>query len=203
MAANDVAGAGHLDDDGGRLLQTLIARHSDEVRGLCRLYVGAQDADDAAQEVWLAVVRKLWQLDDEDRALGWLRVLTFHRCLDFRRRRARRHRVEVALGDDDWRGLAGYVAGDEVDLADLLEGRRLRELIDAHLDRMPQAFGSMLRLRYLDGLSQSEIAATTGVAVGTVKWRLHHARHMLLADLAATVREPLAGDRRRRRRTDR
>lgn len=115
----------------------------------------------------LAVVRRLWQLEDGDRALGWLRVITFHRCLDFRRRRARRRRLEVAPGDEDWRALAGCVAGDDADLAELVEGRRLRELVASHLDRMPPAFGVMLRLRRLEGMSQSEIAAMTGVAVGT------------------------------------
>jgi DNA-directed RNA polymerase specialized sigma24 family protein len=46
-------------------------------------YLGWRDAQDAAQHIWLAVWRKLWQLEDPDRFEPWLQKPILHQCLKY------------------------------------------------------------------------------------------------------------------------
>ena len=44
--------------------------------------------------------------------------------------------------------------------------------IAALLERLPRDEASLLRLRFYDDLTQTEIAARTGISVGTIKTRM-------------------------------
>jgi len=165
----------------------LVARHGDLVRRLAALYVGPGEAADAAQEIWLAVHRKLWQLEDGERFPAWLRTLSFYRCLNYRKARAARARGEVRLDPEDWVRLAECVAGGVVP-EQVAERRELRRHLSAELDRLPGDGGLLLRLRLLGGMSYTAIAAETDLPLSTVRSRLHEGRLLLRARLAATMR---------------
>ena len=49
----------------------------------------------------------------------------------------------------------------------------------ALLNQLTEAHRSVLLLHFLEGFSLEEIAAVTGVSVGTVKSRLHYAKRTL------------------------
>jgi len=58
-------------------------------------------------------------------------------------------------------------------------------LMEEELERLPLIEREMLVLFYLNDLSLNEIADVAGIPVGTVKSRLHRARHMLRQQLIA------------------
>jgi RNA polymerase sigma-70 factor (ECF subfamily) len=58
----------------------------------------------------------------------------------------------------------------------------------AALRGLPPAFALPLRLTAIDELSYTEAAAVLGIPVGTVMSRIHRARRLLLARLAAEAR---------------
>jgi RNA polymerase sigma-70 factor, ECF subfamily len=111
--------------------------------------------------------------------------LVTNACLDLVRRRHRRPvEVELAPIHDP------MMADAAIDFAD-------RELVDAVLRRLDERGRAIVVLHYYVGLPLTDVAATLGIPVGTVKSRLHRAlgeMHIAIsADRDATDRTPIAG----------
>ncbi|WRZ78861.1 RNA polymerase sigma factor [Streptomyces sp. NBC_01022] len=115
---------------------------------------------------------------DRDSALPWLLGIA-DRLLSNTRRRLRR--AEALL-----RRLVSHdePAGDHADrVAGLVDDERRMSQIHRALARLPRHERDVVELCVWSGLDQQAAAATPGVAVGTVKSRLHRARQRLGADL--------------------
>jgi RNA polymerase sigma-70 factor (ECF subfamily) len=121
-----------------------------------------------AEDVLQQVLIEVWQRAatyDPDRAglLTWVLTIARSRAIDELRRR-----VPEPI---DPTGLAMQVEAanrGESETDQLLEQWRIAGL----LARLPKDEESLLRLRFYEGLSQSEIAESTGIALGTVKARM-------------------------------
>jgi RNA polymerase sigma-70 factor, ECF subfamily len=127
------------------------------------------EAEEAAQE---ALVRA-WLRRDSCRSPGaplpWLLEITRNEARRLHGREARRgtHELTAALeleADCEDRELAGAA---------------LRLSVEQALDTLADGDRRLLRLRYAEDLSQSEVARRLGVPEGTVKVRLHRARRRL------------------------
>ena len=57
--------------------------------------------------------------------------------------------------------------------------------LGAAVERMGPRYGSVFRLRFVEGCTETEIAAQLGLSVATVKTRTHRARLAARAALAA------------------
>lgn len=133
-----------------------------------------QDAEEVVGDVYLQVWKKAVAYCPERGAvLAWLLTLAWSRAVDHRRRRgaATRDVHPVALEN-------AYTESEDDPTAHLLE--RL-----GNLQRLAPAWASLsamqrtvLELAYHEDLSQPEIAARTGLPLGTVK---SHARRGLAA----------------------
>ncbi|OIR08116.1 ECF RNA polymerase sigma-E factor [mine drainage metagenome] len=132
-------------------------------------------AYDIVQETFLAAVRHIGTLREDGRFVSWLFGIAHQKCLQHFRtsRRRLRHFDEDAQVDDDW--------ADEgaVDSREQLLGRERTEEFFSLLDALPAAQRSTLLLFVLEEFSLEEIATITGVPLGTVKSRLHHAKRAL------------------------
>lgn len=160
-------------------LAELVRRYRRLVRALAVRFVGGLDADDAEQEIWLAVRQKLWQLERGDRFAAWLRTLCYYRAVNFRKARAGRRRRELSLDGDAWLRLTERVADPHYRLEEILEQRTARGLIADVMAELPADYGLVLKLHYLDGMSYAAIARSTGLPLSTIKWRLYTARRLL------------------------
>lgn len=165
----------------------LVDRYGRLVLSLATCYLGPTEAPDAAQEIWLAVYRKLWQLEEGDRFGPWLKKVVFYQCINCRKARTRRTRRETTVGTDAWLALVECVADDACGAPELVERREVREQITRALDKLPGEFGFLLRLHYLQGRGYGEIAKVTGLPLSTVKWRLHQGRNILKARLVTMI----------------
>jgi len=67
-----------------------------------------------------------------------------------------------------------------------IEGRDSGAAVRAAMRRLPGERQALLSLRYFDELNIREIADVLGIAEGTVKSRLHHAREQLREILERT-----------------
>ena len=132
------------------------------------------EAEEAAQE---ALVRA-WVRRESCRSpaapLPWLLEITRNEARRMVGRRARRCSHElIGSGDVD------------ADCEDRdLDGTALRVSVEQALDTLADGDRRLLRLRYGEDLSQSEVARRLGVPEGTVKVRLHRARRRLRGLLA-------------------
>jgi RNA polymerase sigma-70 factor (ECF subfamily) len=151
---------------------SLVARFQGQVFGLCFRMLGQrQDAEDAAQETFLRVLRNLHRWDPSRDFEPWLLAIAGNRCRTALAARKRRP-VAEALADRDVDGASSGGGADqlaeEVQLA-------LREVRDEYR----QAFV----LFHEHELSYGEIAAAMEVPLGTVKTWVHRARRELIERL--------------------
>ena len=169
----------------------LAAANVDRMYGLARLILRDVDrAEDAAQEALVRMWRELPRLRDPDRFHAWLRRLLVNACHDEGRRI--RRRAEVVL-------LADHGPSTADGSARLVD----RDRLDRAFRRLPLEQRVVLVLNHLEGLTQTEIASTLDLPLGTVKSRLRYALEAMRAALEADDRPPLpvaAGDERGRRR---
>jgi RNA polymerase sigma-70 factor (ECF subfamily) len=120
-------------------------------------------ARDAVQEALIRAWHDLPGLRDPDRFDAWLHRLTVNACLDLARRRRRRV-IEVELDSIDSPTVSDHAGS----LAD-------REIVDAAMRRLDEHGRAIVVLHYFIGMPLTEVAATLGVPIGTVKSRLHRA----------------------------
>jgi RNA polymerase sigma-70 factor (ECF subfamily) len=130
-----------------------------------RLTGNLDDAQDAAQEVFLRLHRNLRRLQ-ADAIAPWLHRVTVNVCTDAMRRRNSRAAVSI---DRDHRSPE---PGPEADA----ERGRKRDLLAAALGRLGEKERAALVLRDLEGLSTAEVAAALGSSEATVRVQISKAR---------------------------
>lgn len=152
-----------------RAAARLVARWQPRlVRTARRLLGNDEQAMDAVQETWGAVFQGWLRLSDPARFPGWVFGILHRKCVDRIRDESRRRRDAVMEAEP---ATALSVGEDALAISQALQG-----LSHEHRTAAILFFG--------EGLSLSEIAAATGVPVGTAKSRIFHARRRLQAALS-------------------
>ena len=163
----------------------LYRRYSPAAFGLALRILGDRSmAEEVLQEVFLSVWRRAGAFDPaRGNVRAWLFAQIHHRSVDVVRREEaerRRSQIEVPRPEPDQRI-------DEIVEENWLAARR--ENIRAALGALPDEQRRMIELAYYDGMSQSQVAAATGVPLGTVKSRTLTAMRRLRDALAGPMRE--------------
>lgn len=161
----------------------LVDRYERRVYGICYRYFGnAQDAEDAMQDTFVALLRRGQSFQGTAAFSTWLYRVATNACNDLARKRSRRPRT-VPLDRSSSDGSAPEAA-DVPSVEDALANRELGlELMDA-LRELDPAHREAVVLHDVHGLPYADVAARAGVAVGTVKSRIHRAHARLAARLA-------------------
>lgn len=160
-------------------LRELIERYSPGLRlFLCKITGQESLADDLLQESWFDVYRKINSLRSADSFAAWLYRIA--------RDKAYRHLRRRSLpSESDDGNLAETIAADESGFS-FDEAAELR----AALDDLPLEQREVLLLRFVEDMSYEQIAQVVGRPVGTVRSRIHYAKHGLRAKLESkTVRK--------------
>ena len=151
--------------------EQLVVRYRPAVVRLARTIVGADYAEDVAQESLLLAFRALPSIEEPRKFAAWLSAITRHRALRFNKSETQHTSKRVELDEallERIEALTTPVADHERDEA----------MIKA-LDSLPSDYAMPLRLRFLDDMPLNRIAAFMGVPLSTVKWRIHHGKKLL------------------------
>ena len=160
----------------------LVVRHQQRVWRVCRQYVGADEADAAAQDSLVKAYTNLASFDGRSAFTTWLTRIAINTCLDeLRRRRREGLRLEAADdgGDDPLAGLHDDEVGPDVRTMQ----RQAVEKLAALEQGLPARQREIFRLRFYAELELEEISNALGVHVGTVKTQLHRAVHRLRVEM--------------------
>jgi len=154
-----------------RARAALVEQHGPVVYGLCRRL--APDPDDCYQEIWAKALGALGRFDPAGSASirTWVMTIAHRHLVDRHRRRLVRGTV-VPIEDQPLPAPA--IGADE-----RIDGRRRQVRLEAALERLPDPQRRVVVLHHLHGLELTVIAQTEGVAVGTIKSRLHRGRGRL------------------------
>lgn len=159
----------------------LVERHRGRVHAICQRYFrDPTDAEDATQETFLTVLRRAGTFRGEAQVSTWLYRVAVNTCHDLARHRARRPQTPVA--DIGLVSDLHEAHSDDETIAALELSDVLREAL-ATLDDETRG---LLVLCAIEQVPYAEVAEAYGIAVGTVKSRVHRARvklAQLLGDL--------------------
>jgi RNA polymerase sigma factor (sigma-70 family) len=172
--------------------EELALPHLDAAYNLARwLTRNDHDAHDVVQEAYLRAFR-FFDGFHGDNARSWLLAIVRNTCYTWLQKNRGLH-VNTSLDEllDSGAADASLTAGEPSDESP--EKFMLREddraLVNRALDQLPEEFREVLVLKELEDLSYREIAAITGIPLGTVMSRLSRARKLLHKHLQAVVQE--------------
>ena len=143
-------------------------------------------AEDVVQEVFLAFWRDPQRYDATRGSFGtWLLTLVHHKSVDVVRRESTIRRRTVPPAEDGEERSTAPSPGADQDALEAVVAGQVREALGA----LPADQRKALALAYYGGYTQREVAALTGVPLGTVKSRMFAGVQRLRGVLG-----PLLGD---------
>jgi RNA polymerase sigma-70 factor, ECF subfamily len=161
----------------------LVRAHSSLVYRVALRMLGAENAQDASQEVWIRVWRNIKSFRGESAFSTWLYTITLNTCLSARQREARRQEREYGPGEEmPYYLLLSEPSGGEADPEAATLSAERRDEIQEALTHLRAEHRAALVLRHMEGLSYAEIAEVLEVPEGTAKgWVSRGRAAMLLA----------------------
>ena len=150
--------------------EELVVRYRPAVVRLARTVVGADHAEDVAQDSLLLAFKALPGIEEPRKFPAWLSAITRHRALRFSKSETAQMRKRVPLDE-------ALLEKIEALAKPLAEKERDEEMIEA-LESLPSDYAMPLRLRFLDEMPLNRIAAFMGIPLSTVKWRIHHGKKL-------------------------
>jgi RNA polymerase sigma-70 factor, ECF subfamily len=166
LALTTFAKAESNDASSGQPFEGLVAAHERMVlRVAYRLLGRLEDAQDAAQEVFLRLFRNLDRIGADPKS--WLYRVTVNVCNDQHRRR----KLVIEMGS---RPQSAADPGPDPEQALALDERK--QLVMAGLEKLPERERVAVVLRDIEGLSTAEVAGILGVEEVTVRSQVSSAR---------------------------
>ena len=162
--ASDVAAAA---DGDVRAFERVYRKHVARIHSTAVRMLGAEEADDATQDVFVRAWQRLGQFRGDSAFGTWLFRLAVNVMLSRREVVATRNRR--------------HVEDDEV-IDSLSSPPRSPELsidFEAAMQRLPPGMRQIFVLHDIEGYKHDEIAAMLGIAQGTSKSQLHRVRMVL------------------------
>jgi RNA polymerase sigma-70 factor, ECF subfamily len=171
----------------------LVLTYERRVFSLVFRMLGRRDeAEDLAQEVFVQVFKAIDQFRGESKLSTWIYRIAVNLCKNrakyLSRRQAGKHAEFEALSERSaFTSAKGVMVGDVSRPDELVEGMQLEVVVKRAIEQVDPDFRVVLILRDVEDLSYEEIAAVTGLAIGTVKSRIHRGRAQLRALVEAAM----------------
>ncbi len=157
-----------------RGLETLVQIYQlSAVRTAYAITANRHTAEDVVADAFLRVYDRIYQLDPSRPFAPWFYRIVVNGALKSLRSNKRTYSPNDL--DLDWLDLPSNSAGPEEEIAT----REMRLLLLSAIYTLPPHQRAAVVLRYYLDMDEATMARTLGCPLGTVKWRLHSARHRL------------------------
>ena len=138
-----------------------------------RMLGNAVEAEDAAQETFIRVYKRLDTYDPNRKFSSWLLSIASHYCID----RLRRRRMTLLSLEDV--AFSGHLASEEDRPEESLARDDKESQVHRLLDELPEDYRAAVVLRYWYDYSYKEIAQALETTESAIKSRLFRARQMM------------------------
>lgn len=162
-----------------RGLESLVKEY--QVKALRAAYLILRDgslAEDVVQSAFLRAYERIGQFDINRPFGPWF----FRIVINLAKRTAVQRERNISLenvGADEEIALDEILADMNSDAEVIAEQNELHHLVWIALGKLPPAQRAAIIQRYYLDMSENDIAVSSGAPLGTIKWRLHHARQQL------------------------
>jgi RNA polymerase sigma-70 factor, ECF subfamily len=154
------------------VFENILLKYQDKIYNLCRyLLRNTQDAEDAAQEVFIKAYQKLEDFRPEFPLYTWFYRIGINTCLDHKRKSRPDSFKDEFLGE----GLLSAEPTPER----RYQSKEIGRAIQSALDQLPKNSRAVIVLKEIEGLSYDEIAEVLHISIGTVKSRISRTREEL------------------------
>lgn len=152
--------------------QQIVERYQGAVYNLAYRMLGTpEEAEDAAQEIFVRLYRQLERYDPTRKFSTWTLAIATNYCID----QLRRRRMQLVPLENIIPWARAREAGPEAEAL----GQESRDEVQRLIKELPEKYRAPLVLRYWEDLSCAEIAEILSVPEGTVKTQIHRARKAL------------------------
>ncbi|HLJ50046.1 MAG TPA: sigma-70 family RNA polymerase sigma factor [Bryobacteraceae bacterium] len=138
----------------------LYEQYARMVHGILLARVPRCEVDDLMQDVFLAALRRVASLRQQDAFGGWLAMIARNHATDYHRRAPKTAEIEEGLLRQD------APSPEAVGVMDAIHS-------------LPDAYRETLTLRLVEGLTGPEIAEQTGLTPDSVRVNLHRGMKLL------------------------
>jgi RNA polymerase sigma-70 factor (ECF subfamily) len=172
-----------LRDRDEHAFRELVREHRDRVYNITfRMLGNRAEAEDVAQEVFIAVFKTIGDFREESKFSTWLYRIAVNHCKNRIKYLARRHDRDRDELDETTQGngVNGSIGGPLPTSPDkALASAQMEKLMQDAIANLEEDQRIVVVLRDVEDLSIEEICDITGLPDGTVKSRLHRARLVL------------------------
>ncbi len=176
----------------------LVDRYKDKIYWLVRRMVGAAEAEDHTQEVFLRAFQAMPGFRRESKFSTWIYKIARNLCLSELRKMGRRG-DELSLDEDGEEKIRHLLFEARDELEEEIERRDISRRVAELMERLPEGYRTALTLFYVNQARYEEISDIMSIPLGTVKTYIRRGRlrlrDLLLEepDLAGLTGEPLRG----------
>lgn len=144
--------------------EQIYSQYKDTVFCIAVMYLkDYQLAEDASQEVFIKVFKKLSGLKDEDKAKAWISKITINICRD-----KLRHKSRGEIPSDTFPESAAHGLSEDVRLT-----------VSDALARLAPKLREVVILHYFQGFTQKEISQLLKIPTTTTAYRIREAKAQL------------------------
>lgn len=141
-----------------------------------------EDAEDAAQEVFIKVYKNISSFKGESSFSTWVYRITANTCNDILKKRIQKKTVSIYGNDED--GAEDMILPDtSKPHEEKLEEKELQTEVRKAIGKLKGEYSELITLYDLEGFSYEEISNIRNIPIGTVKSRLSRARSQLKKNL--------------------
>ncbi len=155
----------------------IVLKYQDRIYNLCRhMLRNANDAEDAAQDVFLKAYQALPKFRPEASLYTWLYRIATNTCIDYKKKPL----FESLFGDSgEGERLVYDRVSDAPSPEKLYESKQIDQALQESLGKLSPKLRAIIILKEIEELSYEEIADTLEISMGTVKSRIARAREEL------------------------
>lgn len=157
--------------------EELLNRYKKSVFSIAYRIIGNyHEAEDISQEVFVTVYNKLYQFDNSKKFAPWIHRIAVNTCISAMRKK---NKVVLVNFDEGYIPFDAELKKSSTDPQIVFEKKELKYEIEAALLELPEAYRTIIVLRYQLDLDNQEIADILGISRENVEVKAHRARKAL------------------------